>query len=390
MLLLVPLATSACRGGFDEIVVEDAAPAPAPAPPVLACNPPRFSITSASTLSSVATASGYDVFAVDDTGNVHGYVFDFDGDALLPGASAVPIAGNATGPLTPLAVGDDILLVMPYGRPDPTGTALITLDAELATKSMVMTDGVYGGGGALARSASGAIALVTQPLPRPVPAPVAPEDIPAIAVDAQLISPTGGVLAGPYAVVEETELAASQVILSARNGFLVSWLRRMGARQVRAKLLDHQLASTSSVLISPEAVHPIEPRAAYLASADRYLFVWYQKDEALGDVVWASLRNGDLSEAVPGPILISGTSKGLDPQVIAGDDDFLVVWRNDVGAHVGAARVTKDGQVAQPGIRTTGGQAVAWDIVVRHGQAALVWLESGGMGANLWLDPICE
>ena len=57
--------------------------------------------------------------------------------------------------------------------------------------------------------------------------------------------------------------------------------------------------------------------------ADRYLFVWYQKAETVGDQVWASLRDSNLDEVHTGPILLSGDTQALYPSVIAGDDEGM-------------------------------------------------------------------
>jgi hypothetical protein len=191
---------------------------------------------------------------------------------------------------------------------------------------------------------------------------------------------------GPYPVIDGAEHANSQMILPAKNSFLLSWA---STSQVRAALLDPQLVSKSPVTISPVTSAANAPRAAYLASADRYLFVWYEKISSV-DYIWGSLRDADLVERGGGPIAISGTAAGMLPVVVAGLDDFLVVWQDKTADyHLGAARVSKDGAVTQPGIRSNGGAAVAWDLVVRFGQAALVWLETG-VGLNLRLDPICN
>jgi hypothetical protein len=389
-LAILILCSSACgRGGFDNVLVPDAPPpaidAMPDAPPVvLACTGQRFSIpaTTGMKLSAAATARGFDVFTVDDAaGQVQGYAYNFAGDNLAAGAHAVPIAPDATGPLAPLAVGDDILMIMPYGRPKSTGTSLLALDAQLGTKHAAMIEGFSGDLGALTRNDRGSIALITQRLDTDPNNPWQ--------VTAQLISPDGANITEPAGVINGSETAFNQMILPAKNGFLLSWA---SASHVRAELLDPQLSITTPepIVISPETVEAKSSRTAYLASADRYLFVWYIKVSGSDDQVWASLRDADLAELGGGPILLSGTSTASFPVVVASRDDFLVAWQTDTGALVGAARVTKDGSVIQPDIRTNGGTAIAWDLVVRNGQAALVWLETAGTGANLRLDPICN
>jgi hypothetical protein len=389
LAILICCAAACGRGGFDAVPVPDAAidaagavidAMPDAPPPILACNGPRFSIDAATTaLSATSTMGGYDVFTVGDAGQVHGYTYNFTGDVLAGDAHDVPIAPSAiaTGPLAPLAVGDDVLMLLPYGPPPlpatTTGTSLIALDPQLGTKSATMNDGLTGTSGALARNASGAIALITQTLDND-------------AVRAQLIADDGRDRAGPYTVIDGSEAARSQMILPAKNSFLLSWVSNS---HVRAGLVDVGLQSPTPVSISPETAGANSPRAAYLASADRYLFVWYQKLPDNSDQVWGSLRDSTLADVGGGPILLSGTISSAFPVVVASDHDFLVVWETDTGSHLGAVRVTRDGAVTQPGIRSNGGTAVAWDLVVRYGQAALAWLETG-VGPNLWLDPLCN
>jgi hypothetical protein len=387
-VLVAGLLCGCGRSGFEAVVTADAAADAAPdaPPPVLPCTAPRVAIDPATIeLSATATLSGYDVFAVDGDGQVHGYSFHFGDAGLTTAASAIAIAGNATGPLAPLAVGDDVLMIMPYGRPDATGTSLIALTPELGTKSAVMADGFYGASGALTHSATGAVALITQRLDQ---TPINPGQ-----VEAKLVSPAGGDVLGPRVVIGGAQGAYNQMILPAASGFVVAWdATNAQPSVVRAEQVDDRFMVTSPepVQLSPSEVQAISPRGAYLASADRYLFVWYQKLQDGGDQVWGTLRKADLTDALDGPILISRDRQAASPVVVASKDDFLIVWEGNTGSLIGAARVSQTGAITDAPILSTGGQAVAWDLVVRNGQPALIWLEQGGSGKNLWLDPLCN
>jgi hypothetical protein len=389
-LVLAGLLCIGCgRSGFEAVITADAAAdaivADAPLS-VLPCVAPRAAIDPATTaLSATATLSGYDVFAVDSDGQVHGYGFHFDDAGLTTAATNVDVAPNATGPLAPLAIGDDVLMVMPYGRPDATGTSLIALNPQLGTKSAVMADGFYGASGALTHSASGAAALITQRL---AGAAVNPGQ-----VEAKLVSPAGDNVLGPRVVIDGAQGAYNQMILPATSGLVVAWdATNVQPSVVRAERVDDRFMVTSPepVQVSPSDVQAISPRGAYLASASRYLFVWYQKLQDGGDQVWGSLRNADLSDALGQPILITRDRQGATPVVVAGKDDFLIVWESDTGSLIGAARVSTTGQITDAPILSTGGQAAAWDLVVRNGQPALIWLERDGVGKNLWIDPLCS
>jgi hypothetical protein len=48
-----------------------------------------------------------------------------------------------------------------------------------------------------------------------------------------------------------------------------------------------------------------------------------------------------------------------------------------------------DGRITPVSVPNTNGTAAAWDLVVHNGQPAVAWVEAGGTGPNLWLDPLC-
>jgi hypothetical protein len=395
--LVVPLLCACGHLGFDDLSTSDAAnpdsmtDAGAPmidaAPPIaIACGSlPRFTVAATGPLMRLAaagTASGYRVFTSDNAGQVRGSVFEFAAGSatLAQTGSETPIAANATGPLTASDGADGILLAMPYGRPNATGTALIPLDAALAARgAAAMNDGWDGEDGSLAQSTGGALALLLQ-------------NVGTHEVDAQLISSLGVASGAASPVVDSSDNPQNEQIVPVGTGYLVAWdVNSTVPNEVHAILLDSDLRPTmpSPLTVSfDKMLDSFAPSVAYLAGADRYLFVWTQKRADGGDQAWMSLRDGSLTELVP-PVDLTGANQGVTPQVIASDHDFVVAWDDGTG-HLAATRVAPGGVLTPAAVSTTGGTALAWNLVAREGQAALVWLEAGGSGPNLWIDPLCE
>ena len=388
--LIVALAAACGRAGFNPRVSSDAdidgVPDAVPdAAPQIACGAPvRFSITGTPDhLSATATLAGYDVFPVED-GVVRGYAYDFATGVLAASHSDVLVADTAAGALGAFALGDDALVAMPYASAsaaDPVGTALIPLDRALASRGTpTRRDGVFGASASIASSAGGSLALLTQAL--------VASDVGA-AVSARRISPLGADLdAAPVEVVSADDDANSPTITAGRTGFLVTWISAT-TKQVFARLLDDSLQSTSGItLISVQPdLTPVAPRVAYAATADRYLFAWYEKVNSV-DQIWASLRDGNLNP-IGDPILVA--SQGIFPVIAASGVDFLVVWDDgNVPHHLGAARITKDGDRHVLGVASSGGSVGGWDLTVHIDRSALVWTEVDGTGPNLWIDPLCD
>jgi hypothetical protein len=384
VILIIPLV--ACgRSGFDELSPPvDSAP-DAALPPVLACDAvPRFSvIPKTAQLSATATSDGYAVLNVDDMGDVRGFSYRFSpGDpahaTLTEAIVQLPVAPNATGPVGSYAFGDQLLVELPYGRPQATGTSLIPLDAQLAPiGAPVQHAGWYGAAGTVTRNVAGTSAFLGQRLSDGE-------------VDAVLVSPLGVAATPQVPLLGAAAGANNPTIVAAGTRFLLVWNAPGSPNEVRAQIFDDQLVPrTPPTRISADPTFgSITPRAAYAAGADRYLFAWSEKVNGGMDEIWLSLRDGNLVEVVP-PLKI--TSQGVRPAIAAGDDHFLVVWQDGgAGYRLGAARVDKDGAHMALGIAGTGGTTAGWDLVVRYGQPALVWIEAGGIGPNLWLDPLCR
>jgi hypothetical protein len=369
-LLLIPLTAACGRWGFDQ-AASSAAPDD---PPVrLACGAPaKFSVgTTTSELTAAATPDGYNVFAVDNNGDVHGFTYQFETDTLGPLRGDVSVESGATGPIGSLALGDQFLLAMQYGRPSAKGTELLPLDAQLTARAQPSkTDAWYGSFSSLASANSGEIAFLGQ--------------LSNGEVDAKLVSPLGVDLGAAHPVISESEDASMPTILPAGTGFLVVWGASSPApNEVHAEILDRQLAiTTPATKISFDKNFDSDvPRAAYSSATDSFAFAWMEKTD--GDQIWVSLTDGKLHETQHMKL-----GYGSLPAIAAGDKDFLVVWENNM--QLNGARVTADGGVTPVGILGSGGKSVAWDLVVNNGQPAVVWVESGGTGPNLRLDPLCN
>src|SRR4051812_1115728 len=88
-MLMLPIVAACGRMGFDP-----ADPAPDPALDHLACGAPvRFSVgATTSHLGASATPHGYNVFTVDNTGEVRGFTYEFETGTLVARLSDVPLA----------------------------------------------------------------------------------------------------------------------------------------------------------------------------------------------------------------------------------------------------------------------------------------------------------
>jgi hypothetical protein len=343
--------------------------------------PARFAIGPATVgLSAAATLHGYDVFTVDGTGAVAGFSYAFDTDDLATAklvvqAGNVPVGTNATGSLAAIAFGDDVLVAMPFGRPDPMGTSLIPLDMRLGSRGQPVTyNGAIGSVAALARNSTGAVVLATQPT-------LLKE------VDLQEVTPLGDKLAtAPQAqLTDGTSAMNDPTIMAVGAGFLVVW---NSSNAVHAQLFDSQLVALTPAPVAFTQNGIEAPFAAYATMANRYLFAWHQKiSMGSGDEIWVSLRDSGLNDLMTTRV----AAQGIDPQIAAGASDFLVVWQDGKQAsRLGATRVAMDGRVTPVSVPNTNGTAAAWDLVVHDGQPAVAWVEAGGTGPNLWLDPLCH
>lgn len=405
---------AACRFGFDAIAPIDAAmvdvppDGPPPVPPdaatVLECAPVRFSIGATTVyVTAVGTRLGYDVFAVDDTGAVRGYAYQFVGDhklELVAGTGNLLPVPSSIGPVAAIAVehdaGDDVDVVIAVSYPDvsavrtaaathlttPIGTVVIPFNAQLQRVDMpemaTQVAGLVAGPGALAGGDHGTVAFLGR------------DGGGSLAL--QPVSRRGvTVPGGPYAVNTNDHPVTRQTLLRAATGYLAVWSDNvsMPHEAIVAATVEDNLLAHAPVTISVDELHgSFVPAAAYLPGAHRYLFAWMEKPDR--DLIKLTMRDEQLAK-VPGTIDLM--QDGTLPIIVAGDHDFLVVWpdtSNTPTQRLGAARVAPDGSFRLPGvIGTLGGNAAAFDVTVHNGQPALFWVEKNGSGPNLWIDPLC-
>ena len=373
-LLMIPVVAACGRMGFDQSAGPDGTSDAAIDRLHLMCGAPaRFSVgATTSRLAAASTPGGYNVFTVDDTGEVRGFTYELTTGTPVAQLDNVAITSNANGPLGSIALGDKLLLAVPYGRPVATGTQLVPLDAQLATRGQpTMQDGWFGSFNTLAATGSGTLAFLGQ--------------LGNGEVDAKLVSPLGVDLGAPHPVIDQADGASLPTILPTATGFVVVWAANAPSpNEVHAELLDAQLAiQTPATTVSfPTQFDAEVPRIGYSTTSGTYMFAWVEKT-GQGDQIWVSLRDASLNESQHLKI-----GSGYAPAIVAGDNDFLVVWED--GSQLDAARITMGGQVTPLSILGSGGKFAAWDLVVHNGQPAVVWAETGGTGANLWLDPLCN
>lgn len=325
-------------------------------------------------IAATAGANGYHLLAVDSTGAVQGFAFPFDGPQPAPGATA-PVFMGATGVLAATDTPNGVLAAIEYDRPNPTGTALVPLDAQFAPVGTQQKDTAwYSLDDTLAHTDDGKLMFVgTQ------------SDVTV----AKRVSASGTDLTGSQQIVDPTETASVPTIAGAGANFVVTWVAKsmVSPNLVRAEVIDPQL----SVIVPPTTINPNpdhdgqNPRGAYATSAGLYLFAWSFKTSS-SEELWVSLRDAKLKELRP----IQLSPHGVQPRVVAGKDDFLVAWKDtNTTSGIAAARVRFDGSVVPLVVSGNGGIALGWDLTTRAGQPALIWIENG-LTPGLWLDPLCK
>jgi hypothetical protein len=388
LALLLPLA--ACRFDFEPVghgaLPEDATPVDTPPPlPVLPCaTPPQFPVpapagtgspVTLSALGAAATATGYHVLAVDSAGDVHGFSFAFDGAALAPRTTNAAVFSGASGAVAAIDTPDGVLAAIEYGRPDPTGTTLVPLDAQLAAHGAPqMLAARYSLDGAIAHGPDGTLAFLGAQA--------------SGGAEARLVSSAGTGLGAAHQVIDPSEGISGATLTPAGSGYLVTWTSTPPSpNQVRAEVLDAQLLVT----VPPTTINPgamfngDNPRAGYAATVDRFLFAWSIKTSS-GDELWVSLRDNLLTELHA----IRLSTHGVLPRVVGGKADFLVAWKDtNTSSGLAAARVRFDGSIVPLVVSGKGGSALGWDLTTRAGQPVLVWIE-GATAPGMWLDPLCN
>lgn len=384
-----------CRVGFQERPdgqpPADAIPPDAPA--LLSCgSATRFPMVKApQQLAATATADGYNLITSDGS-EVRGFSYRFVNNALVAQRGDVPLFSGVVGEITTITTGGQTLLGVTSGPATPPvfapgagfqdlqlydTTTLISLDAQLGMAGAPTTHKAWVGGiGSLARNGSGTLGFLGTQVPSDGE------------VNVRIVAFDGMAEGPPHVVIPSGGRAPS--LTAAGDEFLVVWdSYSETSEKVRASL--HAMTSTSFVtrvaatLISTDPMNDaFNARAAHLAATGTSLIAWTQKPGDPLDHIWISLRDRDLNE-----IVTKEVGQGNQAMVVAGERDFLVVWRID-GIRLAAVRVTPEGVVQPVTIEGTARDALGMDLVVRNGQPALVWIEaSDNGGATVRFDPLC-
>lgn len=411
LVVALPLVAG-CRCNFDPLAANNTKDAPepdttlepdgpvvAPAPRLPCGAPPKFMIDNPAgagsgsgsgggsddagpglTLVSFAAAAGTDTyfgFAADSAGDVHASSFAFDTEKALAMRMTDVKVYTGAGLISAAATRDGVLASIVYGGPD--GTALLPLGLDLAPPGTVKQyPRWFGGEGTLALSADGETLAFLGETSDTAGDPSG--------VSAQLVNLDGTMRGSQHGVINRAESAREPTLIQSGQGFLVTW---SSGPEVRAAIYDKQLAQlvVGTTTINPTPMFDGQgPRVAYAAKADRYLFAYWFKD-GVSDQVRLSLRDANLIEIMA----ITVPTPGKMPRVVAGDDDFLVAWRDpDASSLISAARVTFNGELSPLTITGDGKTSLGWDLVTRAGQPALIWLEDSGAKLTGWFDPLCD
>jgi hypothetical protein len=339
------------------------------------------------------TPRGYHVFFVDAANALHGVSFELvDNDLVETARTVAPIMTDVTGAIGAVALpphtadNAEVLLAVPCSS---TSTALIALDAKLQRASDgatrftdVIHDGWMGGRGSLVHADGDRLLFLAMK--------DGTSELYAKMVSRAGIDQDGG---NPRQVSTGGFSPSGQRIVRAGSGYMVLWdAAGQTPNEVQATMLDGQLGvTTPTTKISPDIGETMSdsdlPTAAYSEASRLSLFAWVIKVSR--DQLWFSLRDEQLQKTSQ---VVATMPEGNEPAIVAGDNDFLVVWTDAGGSQqLSAARIAPDGSFIRPGLSTTGGRAPAWDVVVRQGQPALVWFEEvTGGEPYLWFNALCR
>lgn len=162
-----------------------------------------------------------------------------------------------------------------------------------------------------------------------------------------------------------------------RNGYLVSWDQYVNGADVFANLLPTSglPAATDGVLVSAEPSQQLEPAAAW--DGTNYLVAW--SDTRAGVDLYAGRVAPDGTALDGSGFLISDAELSqVDARVVWNGTDHLVVWRDyrTQNAQVYAARVTRDGQVRDPGgflVSLPNFDVGPFDVTAGDSEVMVVW-----------------
>jgi hypothetical protein len=360
------------------------ADSPPDAPPMLLpCgSPSRVSFGNGfDALIASSTPNGYQVLAVDGNGNLSGSVFELQSGSLVTIADRVALDTAQAGTLGAVQIGSQTLLASIYGRPTPAGTKLRALSADLSPLGTASTRaGVFGGDVPVAtHDHTYAFATV---------------DGSTKQVDAHPVDTSGADIGSLVKLVDGAEGAGNVAIAESGTGFVVTYVSSATSpNSARIELVDaafNRLAGpiTANTAAADDALRVV---AAWAPTAKVFAVAWYNKDSTDGDDVWYQIRDANLGMVTP-PLKI-GPSVYL-PYLIAdtAGTGFWIAYRSYatspdkvLAGHIDATGVLTPRSV----LGSNGGGVDKFTLIARDGQPVLVWTETGGIGPDLYLDPMC-
>ncbi len=368
------------RFGFtDEVATPDAnpsAPADGAAPTMLACTAPsRAQVGTIDALSAFGTASGI-AMVTSTAGAIQGWTYDVTADGSLAlGTQGAALGTSETDSIAAIASGTTVLVASLTGSP-PTGTTLAAFDGALASDAAPSTrTGEFMATGPLAPASPG-FAYVT-------------EDATTREVDARVVDTSGADASVPVAIVDGTAKASEPSIIATPHGYALAFVSTTPTPNVaQLELLGSDLhVATAPVTGSTSTDDPEHPLVRYAPASDTYLLAWMEKS-ATTDGIWIAIYDGGGNLVVPGKQIASSS---YTPAIATDGTGFWIVWKSYAPApdHLDGAHVAADGSTTPRPVTMSGGDAAQWTMVDRFGQPMLVWVETGGAGPDLYVDPMC-
>lgn len=381
-LVLIALLGASCgRFGFGDVPKSTGGGVDATTTPdalsLLACTGPTRFQTGAATVTMTATAgaNGYSAFTVDGNGDLAGFGYTFDATALTTAAQDVAIDTNATGNLGAATNGSTVMLAAATGLPSSTGTKLYALADDMTNLAAPsLRDGEL---------------LATTPIvASPVDNGFALFTINGSEMDANHVAPDGSDAGGLVAVVPSAEAPGYESVTPVPNGYAIGYASaRSSPRQATLELVD---ATTFAITAGPVAVDNAqydEYDPVIAAVGTTYLVAWHAKDVTDDDDIWFELRDASLAP-IGMPQQIATFSHV--PVVASDGTSFFLVWDDyKPSDHLAGVQVMTDGTTTPISVLNTGGTPVGWAMATRGPQPVLVWIESGGTGPDLYLNPMC-
>jgi len=163
-----------------------------------------------------------------------------------------------------------------------------------------------------------------------------------------------------------------------------------GEWQITGKLVDQNGTIISSQDINISNTTDIAGNPAVAFDGTNYLVVWADNKGTDGFYSIYGARVGTDGTVLDVPAIRISNSTGNFPRLTFGEDNYLVVWRDDSGDDfdVLAKRVSKDGVVLDENgipVSTEAGRQMQGDVVFRGGEFITTWTD-GGNFTDCYID----